>query len=590
MAEESPFPSPETSPHSHKRRITDTHELPLNSLNPVPTLSLPSSSEAKPLILEVGLTETQKTDSSPEQSPKKAKLSLSEEGVMTDESLQDSVNFAEIEQSGVNSKELLNLDGKDELPQSDLGEIDEGSDEFNGVKDENSLENQSGEAESEVVQLESAKKGENFNGILQKLVKGEDSTSSLKIEMIDGTLLLGVGVPFVDDVTMTEAKRNRRNGKKSNARNNTGFVAADFNGGKRKCMYSRKDMEVMRYVNVKGQKKFWFEIYNGFSAAVKKEYDELVSFKNQQTGGGRKNCNNGGFLGTSCSHVPTFKNQGFLGESCSGNASYEAEIISSSNCTCERDHSGKDGDDLVGDWSEDEESDDEFEGIHRPAFKVEGEPDFESGPPEDGLEYLRRVRWEAKRIPKVKIAKLEIKIKDQSVYMPDIPDIEECPPHLVPQRPWVDEFIADFSKLRLALSSLQNTSDAVSADSESVIFARHELKSNASPNLASLKLTSGAPTLSAVLAMDPVTRVTMLRRRISLFESASDLSKEDCAWLFALCAVIETPLDADTCASLRCLLRSCAKLRAEKAEIDDEVIMLNVLATISGRVFGQSGN
>lgn len=40
---------------------------------------------------------------------------------------------------------------------------------------------------------------------------------------------------------------------------------------------------------------------------------------------------------------------------------------------------------------EDDDSDD-YTSILRPAFMVEGEPDFESGPPEDGLEYLRRVR------------------------------------------------------------------------------------------------------------------------------------------------------------------------------------------------------
>lgn len=131
----------------------------------------------------------------------------------------------------------------------------------------------------------------------------------------------------------------------------------------------------------------------------------------------------------------------------------------------------------------------------------------------------------------------------------------------------------------------------MSTESELVIFARHGQKSKPhSENSVSLELTSGGPMLSTVLGMDPVSRVTMLRKRINLFESASDLSKDDCAWLFALCAIVDTPLDADTCASLRFLLRSCAKLRATKAEVDDEVIMLNVLATISGKIFGQSGN
>ena len=41
---------------------------------------------------------------------------------------------------------------------------------------------------------------------------------------------------------------------------------------------------------------------------------------------------------------------------------------------------------------EDDNSSDEHDSIQRPAFFVEGEPDFESGPPLDGLEYLRRVR------------------------------------------------------------------------------------------------------------------------------------------------------------------------------------------------------
>lgn len=45
-----------------------------------------------------------------------------------------------------------------------------------------------------------------------------------------------------------------------------------------------------------------------------------------------------------------------------------------------------------GECSEDSDSDEDYSSIQRPAFLVEGEPDFDSGPPEDGLEYLRRVR------------------------------------------------------------------------------------------------------------------------------------------------------------------------------------------------------
>jgi survival of motor neuron protein-interacting protein 1 len=82
----------------------------------------------------------------------------------------------------------------------------------------------------------------------------------------------------------------------------------------------------------------------------------------------------------------------------------------------------------------------------------------------------------------------------------------------------------------------------------------------------------------------------MLLKRIRLLEPESTITRIECMWLFALCAAVDAPLDADTCAALRSLLRKCASIRAGKAELDDEVVMLNILATISGRYFGQSEN
>ena len=48
--------------------------------------------------------------------------------------------------------------------------------------------------------------------------------------------------------------------------------------------------------------------------------------------------------------------------------------------------------DLEEECIEDDDSDEDYTSILRPVFMVKGEPDFDSGPPEDGLEYLRRVR------------------------------------------------------------------------------------------------------------------------------------------------------------------------------------------------------
>lgn len=54
---------------------------------------------------------------------------------------------------------------------------------------------------------------------------------------------------------------------------------------------------------------------------------------------------------------------------------------------------GKDDCILLGESSESSDSDNDYESIQKPAFFVDGEPNFDSGPPEDGWEYLRRVRY-----------------------------------------------------------------------------------------------------------------------------------------------------------------------------------------------------
>lgn len=63
-------------------------------------------------------------------------------------------------------------------------------------------------------------------------------------------------------------------------------------------------------------------------------------------------------------------------------------------------------------------------------------------------------RWEAKRVPNVKVANIdETKYitQEQSVYMPQIPEIPKCPEHLLPLKEWEDSLLSDFLHLRLVL-------------------------------------------------------------------------------------------------------------------------------------------
>ncbi|XP_044478646.1 uncharacterized protein LOC123205694 [Mangifera indica] len=476
---------------------------------------------------------------------------------------------------------------------------------------------------------------------------------SLKIEVVDTALIETVRVPKMIERNMNKgekeqevdgkkARRLRRKAKdvkkaleiSEKVKNLTGNLD-DQNGGlkngkQEKIMYSRKEMEALRFVSVVEQRKMWRDIYTGLGPVVMTEYDDLASSKQQKhillNFDPRQNLSRkpeaDGILGEECS--PNVDNESVYTDECGANgdnlnAGFSTITEGEGSCMVQQ-----------GECSEDSDSDEDYSSIQRPAFLVEGEPDFDSGPPEDGLEYLRRVRWEAAHIPKVKVAKRDRSkpSKEQSVYMPQIPDIPCCPEHLMPLKEWEDLFLADFSNLRQVVSAIENPGSQLAGKlQEMIVFHQKnescqlsetdELLSCQSVDSFSHEITAversmlkseedeispchqnpitsqnddsiNLPTLSAILKMDSVVRVSMLRKRIVSIESLSALSWTDSVWLYSLCAAVDIPLDADTSAALRSLLRKCASLRAGKSELDDEVVMLNILATISGRYFGQA--
>ncbi|KAB2009136.1 hypothetical protein ES319_D10G146100v1 [Gossypium barbadense] len=483
---------------------------------------------------------------------------------------------------------------------------------------------------------------------------------SLKIEVIDDTALIGsfplprTGNGSVKDekkkkgeheIDGKKAKRSRRKGK--NVKEVLGESVAmrhmestkifEVQKGKtesktqNKIMYSRKELEALRFAKVGEQRSFWRDVYNSLGKDVIREYEDLGSWKHQKnTGSGSGSSSDTRHRFGKKAESPAIIRD--YSENVGNELEYmednETENIYPFSFSPTRDVEVDSFVDAEEECNEGDDSDEDYTSILRPAFMVEGEPDFDSGPPEDGLEYLRRVRWEAAQIPKVKIAKPDRTIldKEQSVYMPQIPEIAKCLEHLLPLKHWEDAFLADFSELRLALLQMEDLNTEISCKlpklsvREDDLFqlpasgvieklnshATSEVRSDRVPllNAADNEISSSHsnpcpktsisdacgeyPTLSTFRKMDSVARVSMLRKWISSVENMSSLSRSNCVWLFALCAAIDTPLDADTCASLRSLLRKCANLRAGKCEVDDEVIMLNILATISGRYFGQS--
>ncbi|XP_068641513.1 uncharacterized protein [Aristolochia californica] len=356
------------------------------------------------------------------------------------------------------------------------------------------------------------------------------------------------------------------------------LVVCEKKGEGSKRRYSRTEMEAIGFGNHAEQQMRWNEIYQGFPPAVARELDQIFVSK----------CEKQLLRKVDQKKQKKYKLASVI---CEASIDNMEESLGEGHTNDLADNDYFDGvneavtvvEEICG---EDEGSDDEDDKIQRPAFYVEGDPDFESGPPQDGLEYLRRVRWEAAQIPKVKVAKVcsTKPNKEQTPYMPSIPEIEPCPQHLMPSEQWEKSFLEDFSLLRLVLSELEISRDNHLHLAPPVSSGEEACKAD----IDVLAKSKNVPTLSSILKMDVISRASKLRNHIGLFETANTLSRDNCLWIFSLCAVLDTPLDADMSASFRFLLRKCSSLRAKRLEYDDEVVMLNMLVTIAGKYFGQA--
>ncbi|KAL8479614.1 hypothetical protein ACS0TY_026492 [Phlomoides rotata] len=463
----------------------------------------------------------------------------------------------------------------------------------------------------------SAVKQEVLVKCLKKCATEIDGAELIELSVLESGKLKSDGDDTKTNMKLQELKdkkekKPRRRGGKARKNNEVLNCYSLERKEKKGLQYSREEMVALRFEKLEEQKVKWIEVYCGLGTTVAEEYDRLAKLDKVQHE----------------DSVPSFdfdfdprlqfQKSANLGEECPRSSDNHLDNMNTLDSSSLLPVSDETGFSVVEEeFCEDEDSDEDYSSIQRPAFLVTGEPNFDSGPPQDGLEFLRRVRWEAARIPKIKVAKFNKTKEEQRPYMPQIPGVMKCPENLLPLKEWEDSFLADFTELRQAFTQLdlQGSGGECSTNLQSVQehILNQMLESNttfekfnsltstddSSPCETPTKLgTSDAksdpnspkidrPTLSKILKMDSAARTLMLKRRISSIENMSRLSHNESLWLFALCVAVDCPLNADTSASVRSLLRKCASLRAAKAEVDDEVIILNILVTISGRYFGQ---
>ena len=246
-------------------------------------------------------------------------------------------------------------------------------------------------------------------------------------------------------------------------------------------------------------------------------------------------------------------------------------------------------------------NDDDDEGLLRRAFFVDGELPPEAGPPQNGVDFLRHVRWESRRIPNTIVANdkvIESRRKPRqssnggrfAAAVKRSRIATECVNGAKPSAAWESHFLAWFGELR-------SSSSVEALAAERAKQKRMELELPAVNDACGwvefcLERHPTAP-CSVFNAMDNV-RVSKAIEALSGEVLCKEPEREAVIhrWLFFLFVRVEQPLLAETAAGVRGVLKLCCEARSRVTEDEcrlnpNRVGRLNILITICAKYFGQ---
>ena len=210
-------------------------------------------------------------------------------------------------------------------------------------------------------------------------------------------------------------------------------------------------------------------------------------------------------------------------------------------------------------------------------------------PANSGEEYLRRVAREARRYPRVIVAATPVSQVSTSLpvegtaqnmaalgshaesqWMP-VMQTERLAP-----ADWCAKALQQFVTLRDKLSRAQQ--GIASLGNESAW--RNRIHGPA----------AAPPALSDLLALSPAAMASLLQAQVRWLKRETSVTHTAGVWLYSVLALLDTPLDADTSASLRALLRFARSTltTAQPPDSSGSVIAsLHVLALIAARYYHQ---
>ncbi|GAB1867244.1 Gem-associated protein 2 [Camponotus japonicus] len=231
--------------------------------------------------------------------------------------------------------------------------------------------------------------------------------------------------------------------------------------------------------------------------------------------------------------------------------------------------------------------------LKRPVFEVGNinEKDINlSLPPTSGEEYIKRVIIEAQQCADVVVADIDLSCMELSRgCVKTLAGCVEAPPSLSPTSEWQQYQVSDFSDIRLYVSQLK---DEIQVGKRKWRIPDINLPSiNDREGWISFCLGNKEkiePTLNTLFCFNQSTVEQVLEHLVHFVETEKRIEYKIGQWIYTLLAILEQPLQPDTCSCLRSLARACSVIRADSGKLDaQELGALNLFICLVARYFRQ---
>ena len=219
-------------------------------------------------------------------------------------------------------------------------------------------------------------------------------------------------------------------------------------------------------------------------------------------------------------------------------------------------------------------SEDDGELLGAKAFSVVGEQEPSERAPATAEEYLRQVRWQARRCPNVVVAATTPQPQRTTGARPSrllagfsgaSSEHKPVDVALLPSAAWRASFLQQFEAWRERLAQLRAASSVLKqAHADEKLPAVRDKQCWRQWTLGE---TGRAPATSLLLSMDHVTSCAITTYLAHWLLESSVLTKRHACWLFALLVRLELPLEADMAADLRAVWKHLVLMRSSLVRV-----------------------